>query len=85
MSWNKSVEVKDPILLLWALSGDTISLKEGLFEYTMGNYRTKEVYLTKIGEQGEETFTHVRNKKGSALIPRKEMVEILLMKEYTVS
>ena len=81
----KNVSVPDPLLLLWAIDGDTIDLDEGTFVYKMGNRLTKEVYLTKIDPSGEETFTHVRSRDGKALIHRGDLVDMLLQKEYTVS
>ena len=85
MSKPPQMIIKDPAMLFWALDDDLIILPEGEFIYTIGDGWMRTAYLTKVGDDGEETFIHVRDKDGVALLPRLALIDILLTKQYTVS
>lgn len=85
MSYNLPILWKDPLMLFFSVNGDLILLNEGKFAITVGDDIKRQSYLTKVGDEGGETFTHVRDKDGLALLPRAKLIDILLTKEYTVS
>lgn len=85
MSTQWTIVFKDPLMLFWATTGTMILLEEGKFAITVGDDIKRQSYLTKVGDEGGETFTHVRDKDGLALLPRAKLIDILLTKEYTVS
>lgn len=79
-------KIKDVFWLNLAISGDTIDLPEGTFEFTGEPLRMLHTgYLSKVGEDGSVSLTtHVRDSRGVALLPVKTLVELIQTNAYIV-